>query len=564
MEIAVYLVGIKIQQSITSKLGGFNTMKVRCIQRIRNKQGKITDYLIQREDGVQAVVNANKMKQLIASGSTVENLRLTSDNRLIYVETVAVTPRNDTSSRVLIDSSVLEELMCPKSIVSVCASQKQDNNIKEVIIRKAKSNTVGMNISTMSLAEILDSIGIQKERFNSENSILGNTNPSNISLHDFMSMLDKSSKSIQDVNSNNISNSWFMSSLGLSTNAGSKKVYLQKSTIQALDKKLLSLGGSTSWWRGGKSFKLSFKSNISTDIVAKAKSNNTLVETYQNGDILCIIVDNNIVLASQYTIALPKDAKGIFEAYRSTFSIIDVSQLDTSEVVNMGKTFTTNSNILNFGSLDTSKVEDMSFLFSEQVYFDTDDFDFLNGEYHGDAPNSVNRHINHNTVLDTHSVKIMRGMFAGVEIEGKLVCAFDTSNVENMVGMFIGAGYTGWFNEYERNKHKVKTVIDISNLDTHNVKTMRGMFNLAYVDKLKLSNIDTSNVEDMSYMFCNFSLDETDGDGVLDLSSFDTRKVKKFEHMFEYCYGVSVIKVGKNWTLPDSVFNGCGAKVARC
>ena len=507
-------------------------MKVRCIQRIRNKQGKITDYLIQREDGVQAVVNANKMKQLIASGSTVENLRLTSDNRLIYVETVAVTPRNDTSSRVLIDSSVLEELMRPKSTVSVCASQKQDNNIKE--------------------------------RFNGENSLLGNTNPSNISLHDFMSMLDKSSKSIQDVNSNNISNSWFMSSLGLSTNAGSKKVYLQKSTIQALDKKLLSLGGSTSWWRGGKSFKLSFKSNISTDIVAKAKSNNTLVETYQNGDILCIIVDNNIVLASPYTIALPKDAKGIFEAYRSTFSIIDVSRLDTSEVVNMGKTFTTNSNILNFGSLDTSKVEDMSFLFSEQVYFDTDDFDFLNGEYHGDAPNSVNRHINHNTVLDTHSVKIMRGMFAGVEIEGKLVCAFDTSNVENMVGMFIGAGYTGWFNEYERNKHKVKTVIDISNLDTHNVKTMRGMFNLAYVDKLKLSNIDTSNVEDMSYMFCNFSLDETDGDGVLDLSSFDTRKVKKFEHMFEYCYGVSVIKVGKNWTLPDSVFNGCGAKVVRC
>lgn len=64
-------------------------MKVRCIQRVRNNSNRITGYVIQREDGKMKSISPENLKQKIKSGSKVENLILTSDNRLIFKEKVS-------------------------------------------------------------------------------------------------------------------------------------------------------------------------------------------------------------------------------------------------------------------------------------------------------------------------------------------------------------------------------------------------------------------------------------------------------------------------------------------
>ena len=106
-----------------------------------------------------------------------------------------------------------------------------------------------------------------------------------------------------------------------------------------------------------------------------------------------------------------------------------------------------------------------------------------------------------------------RNMFTtwkGTELD---LSNFDTSNIENMNGMFEGC---------ENLKE-----LDLSNFDTSKVKDMSYMFNgcraLSY---LNLSNFDTNKVRNMGYMFNGCDLVG------IDLNSFETFNVKNFECMF--------------------------------
>lgn len=90
----------------------------------------------------------------------------------------------------------------------------------------------------------------------------------------------------------------------------------------------------------------------------------------------------------------------------------------------------------------------------------------------------------------------------------------DTSNVNSMKCMFSNC---------------MAKEIDLSTLDTSNVRTMYGMFNGVELDKLDLRNFNTRNVKHMSGMFSQSKINK------LDISSFDTSNVIAMDNMFLYC-----------------------------
>ena len=117
--------------------------------------------------------------------------------------------------------------------------------------------------------------------------------------------------------------------------------------------------------------------------------------------------------------------------------------------------------------------------------------------------------------LDTSNVENMIGMFNGCKsITSLKLDKFDTSNVTDMSTMF-----SGMYNLVE---------LDISKFDTSNVTDMNGMFSACRsITSLKLDNFDTSHVQNMEDMFFGMSsLVE------LDVSDFDTSSVTYMRSMF--------------------------------
>ena len=82
--------------------------------------------------------------------------------------------------------------------------------------------------------------------------------------------------------------------------------------------------------------------------------------------------------------------------------------------------------------------------------------------------------------------------------------------------------------------------VDLSNVDTKNVKNMSEMFyNCNSLTSINLSNINTKKVVDMSYLFhgCIFL-------NSLNLNKFDTSKVENIEYMFSKCT-INIIRYQK-------------------
>ncbi|ENE8479361.1 BspA family leucine-rich repeat surface protein [Listeria monocytogenes] len=75
-------------------------------------------------------------------------------------------------------------------------------------------------------------------------------------------------------------------------------------------------------------------------------------------------------------------------------------------------------------------------------------------------------------------------------------------------------------------RNSAATSLDLSNLDTSNVTSMRQMFYSNAATSLDLSNFDTSKVTDMYYMFAASAATS------LDLSNWDTSNVINMESMF--------------------------------
>ena len=154
-------------------------------------------------------------------------------------------------------------------------------------------------------------------------------------------------------------------------------------------------------------------------------------------------------------------------AYQIT--IMDVSHLDTSNVINMNSMFrglqiVTSLNVLNF---NTSNVTDMGFMF-----YNCFKIVFIN----------LSR-------FNTSKVTNMQYMFETCSSLTSLdLSNFDTSKVTDMSEMFSNCSSL--------------TSLDLSNFDTSKVTNMMGMFSMcSSLTSLDLSNFDTSKVTDMSNMF---------------------------------------------------------------
>ena len=104
--------------------------------------------------------------------------------------------------------------------------------------------------------------------------------------------------------------------------------------------------------------------------------------------------------------------------------------------------------------------------------------------------------------------------------------------------------------------------VDLSNFNTSKVKTMEYMFGDCYgLLSVDLSTFKTDSLERMSYMFNNcYSLTS------VDLSGFNTSKVTLMHEVFRDCGELVTITVGDEWTTeavntriysPYNVFNCC-------
>ncbi|OQQ82157.1 hypothetical protein B6U60_08795, partial [Ligilactobacillus salivarius] len=135
--------------------------------------------------------------------------------------------------------------------------------------------------------------------------------------------------------------------------------------------------------------------------------------------------------------------------------------------------------------------------------------------------------------------------------DGKKVIASDADwhevfmSNQNM-GHYINSSssspeHSGNLNNYNLTK------LDLTNLDTHNVINMMGLFANEYLTQINgLETWDTSNVTDMSAMFDMVSFYHQSALKQLDLSHFNTQNVTNFRGMFT---GLPVTAIGNisNW-----------------
>ena len=132
--------------------------------------------------------------------------------------------------------------------------------------------------------------------------------------------------------------------------------------------------------------------------------------------------------------------------------------------------------------------------------------------------------INFNGCFDTSEVEDMTGMFLGCRADKLDLKDFDTSSVMSMAWMF---------------RRSAVTELDISGFNTENVTDMQGMFSHCNsLRELDLGHFDTSRVESMGSMFIQcMDLQK------LDVSSFDTYFVTNMENMFYECSSLKKLDV---------------------
>ena len=130
--------------------------------------------------------------------------------------------------------------------------------------------------------------------------------------------------------------------------------------------------------------------------------------------------------------------------------------------------------------------------------------------------------------------------------DGGVVAWVDTSDNTKM---YVSTQYAGIKVEGNTNSSKLFynnsniTELNLSNLDTSNVKDMSYMFSgCVRLSKLIDFNLNTNSATDMRAMFYNCSKLTS-----LDLSSFNTNKVSYMDSLFTNCHNLTTIKVGNKF-----------------
>ena len=165
-----------------------------------------------------------------------------------------------------------------------------------------------------------------------------------------------------------------------------------------------------------------------------------------------------------------------------------------------------NCKTIDLSNLDTSNVIDMEYMFS-----DCENLEEIKGL----------------DKLDTSNVTDMQGMFCSCENLKTLdVSNFDTSKVK----------YMSWMFECCKNLEEIK---GLDKIDTSNVTDMYSIFyNCRNLKTLDLSNFDTSKVINIGYMFEDCKNLKT-----LDISNFNMKNVRSTDGMFNDCPYIDTFKL---------------------
>lgn len=244
-------------------------------------------------------------------------------------------------------------------------------------------------------------------------------------------------------------------------------------------------------------------------------------------EIIAYIVDDGnsgfeLNVISKYEIIAPAYLARFFNDFTNLESI-DLSNFNTSRVVNMFYLFADSSNLknVNVELLKTNNTKNMNSM-------------FLNC--------SGLQEINLSN-FDTSKVEYMNSMFQGCTgLEKLQLSSFNTGNVINMIGMFRECSNIQTLDLSNFNTDNVTDMqfmfygntnlknINLTSFNTSNVTNMRSMFNsCSNLEKIDLTNFVTSNVTNMQDMFSKSGLKE------LDISNFNTEKVTSMFRMFESC-----------------------------
>lgn len=235
------------------------------------------------------------------------------------------------------------------------------------------------------------------------------------------------------------------------------------------------------------------------------------------------IIFTNRVYAGD-TLSTESQQDGFFRGFTNLASINQISNFDTSKMVNMQNMFWGCESLttLDLSNFNTSKVTNMADMFYNCISLTTLNLDNF----------------------DTSRVTNMQGMFLKCENLTNLdIRRFNTSNVTNMQSMFNGCKNLTDINVNQFNTSQVTnmsqmfsgcekiTNLDLRNFTTSRVTDMMGMFwKCSNLTNLDLSSFRTSNVTNINQMFFDCSKLE-----ILDLSSFNTSKVTKMQQVFSGC-----------------------------
>ena len=266
--------------------------------------------------------------------------------------------------------------------------------------------------------------------------------------------------------------------------------------------------------------KVVFNKGIPKDI---DKINHVKLDENKSGEVVAYIKDNTVYISSNKTIYANPESDYFMNNFEN-IKEVDISNLDTSKVVNMKYAFNGCSSLkkINTDKLDTSNVENMSSIFANCTSLESVDLSKLN----------------------TKNVTDMSDMFFKCSnLKSIDLSNFDTSNVENMSYMFGDCNGLTEINLNDLNTRKVTSMmamftncknlneIDLTDLDTDNVENTSYMFSgCLNLTKLDLSNFNTSNVTNMSYMFASCeSLRD------INLENLETKNVNDMSGMFYVC-----------------------------
>lgn len=249
---------------------------------------------------------------------------------------------------------------------------------------------------------------------------------------------------------------------------------------------------------------------------------------------------------------------------------VDLTYLDTSNVINMQHFFTGCHNLTTItGLTDTKKVTNMAFMFSECRSLKN--LSFMNGWNTSKVTNMSNMFQNatiqdfsHFVNLNTSNVADMSGLFYGIETLTDLnqIAGLNVSGITNTASMFTSTkiANVNLLSSWDMSKvtdisnmfYGIETLTDISGLanwDTSNVENMNAMFVYnKFTDTSALANWNTSKVKTMSALFWEVKLVNVEG-----LRNWNTTSVTDMSSMF-YNTNITIVEPLKDF-LTQKVLN---------